>query len=39
MVGVVAAVGGEVEGDREPLLTRSEIGLVDRKGKSPGNVS
>src|SRR3546814_10952827 len=32
MVGVIAAVGGEVEGDREPLLAAGEVGAVEGVG-------
>ena len=30
MIRIVAAVSGEIEGDRQPLLTRGEIGAVKR---------
>ena len=40
VVGVVAAVGGEVERDREPLLAPSEVATVERvgflRGREPG---
>src|SRR3546814_5339163 len=32
MVGVIAAVGGGVEGDREPLLAAGEVGAVEGVG-------